>query len=50
MLSKRTRWIMGALSLVLACVAFYGDYLHVHRGLVGLSAVWFAKNAIIGIM
>ena len=50
MLSKRTRLVMGALSLVLACVAFYGDYLHVHRGLVGLSAVWFAKNAIIGIM
>ncbi len=50
MLSKRTWLIMGAISIVLGCVAFYGDYFHVNRGLVGILAVWLAKNAILGIM
>jgi len=50
MLSKRTRLVMGALSLVLACIAFYGDYFHLHRGLVAMLALWFAKNAVLGIM
>ena len=42
--------VMGALSLVLACIAFYGDYFHLHRGLVAMLALWFAKNAVLGIM